>query len=223
MDVISATPDAPQSPRPFSKADAVTEAVRQRILFGVYRPGEAIREAALQAEFAVSNAPVRSALQRLAVEGVVTRSAQHGARVTDLSEGELLQRFEIRIALVETAAQFAARRADPSVLQEADALRSSLDAAFTGMKSGRFELMNGQLMGWVFRASGNRHLLDMWNRTQHVERVYTYESMRRTAAANTAPLQYRLVDAIKDRKVDAARDVARTLTLQVLRDLDLDV
>ena len=94
MDVISAIPDAPRSPRPFSKADAVTEAVRQRILFGIYRPGEAIREAALQAEFAVSNAPVRSALQRLAAEGVVTRSAQHGARVTDLSEGELLQRFE---------------------------------------------------------------------------------------------------------------------------------
>lgn len=201
----------------------VADTLRQRILYGIYRPGEAIHEGPLQLEFAVSNAPVRSALQRLTAEGVVTRSPQHGARVVELSEGELIQRFELRVALVETAAQFAAYRASPIVLKEADALHVSLDTAFTGMRDGRFELMNGQLMNWLFRASGNRHLLDMWNRTQHVERVYTYESLRRTVAANSAPLQHQLVDVIEDRKVDAARETARILQRQVLRDLDLDV
>src|ERR1044072_373850 len=202
-------PGAPQSAQLLSKADVVADALRERILYGLYRPGEAIHEAPLQAEFGVSNAPVRSALQRLAAEGVVTRSPQHGARVVELSEGELIQRFELRVALVETAAQFAAYRASSAMLQEVDARRTSLDAAFAGMKSGHFELMNGQLMSWLFRASGNRHLLDMWNRTQHVERVYTYESLRRTEAANSAPLQHRLVDVIEDRKVDAAREKAR--------------
>ena len=223
QEVVSASPGAPQPAPPLSKADVVTDALRQRILYGIYRPGEAIQEAPLQAEFGVSNAPVRAAVQRLAAEGVMTRSPQHGARVVELSEGELIQRFELRVVLVETAAQFAAHRANSSVLQEADALRISLDAAFTGMKSGRFELMNGQLMNWLFRASGNRHLLDMWNRTQHVERVYTYELLRRTEATNSAPLQHRLVDVIEDRKVDAARETARILQRQVLRDLDLDV
>lgn len=223
QEVVSASPGPPQSPQPVLKADMVADALRQRILYGIYGPGEAIHEAPLQAEFAVSNAPVRSALQRLAAEGVVTRSPQHGARVVELSEGELIQRFELRVALVETAAQFAAYRASPMVLREADALHVSLDTAFTGMKHGRFELMNGQLMNWLFRASGNRHLLDMWNRTQHVERVYTYESLRRTVAANSAPLQHQLVDVIEDRKVDAARETARILQRQVLRDLDLDV
>ena len=223
QELVSASPGAPQSPQPLSRADVVADALRQRILHGIYRPGEAIHEAPLQAEFGVSNAPVRAALQRLGAEGVVTRSPQHGARVVELSEGELIQRFELRVVLVQTAAQFAAHRASSSVLQEADALRTSLDAAFVGMKSGRFELMNGQLMNWLFRASGNRHLLDMWNRTQHVERVYTYESMRRTEAANSAPLQHRLVNVIEDRKVDAARETARILQRQVLRDLDLDV
>ena len=221
QEIVSAKAGAP--PPPVLKADVVADALRQRILYGLYRPGEAIHEAPLQAEFNVSNAPVRSALQRLAAEGVLTRSPQHGARVVELSEGELIQRFELRVVLVETAAQFAAYRASASVLQEADALRSSLDAAFVGMRSGRFELMNGQLMNWLFRAAGNRHLLDVWNRTQHVERIYTYASMRRTEAANSAPLQHRLVDVIEHRKVDAARETARILQRQVLRDLDLDV
>lgn len=223
QEVAATAPRAPQAPPPLSKADVVADALRERILYGLCRPGEAIHEGPLQAEFGVSNAPVRSALQKLATEGVITRSPQHGARVVELTEGELIQRFELRVMLVETAAQFAAYRASSSVLQEADALRTSLDAAFVGMKDGRFELMNGQLMNWLFRASGNRHLLDIWNRTQRVERIYTYQSLRRTQAAKSAPLQFRLVDVIEDRKVDAARETARILQRQVLRDLDFDV
>lgn len=54
QEVVSASPGAPQPAPPLSKADVVTDALRQRILYGIYRPGEAIQEAPLQAEFGLS-------------------------------------------------------------------------------------------------------------------------------------------------------------------------
>ena len=44
---------------PSSRARWLARVLRERLLGGAFRPGEWIREAALRAEFGVSNGPVR--------------------------------------------------------------------------------------------------------------------------------------------------------------------
>lgn len=205
----------------FSRSEWLASILRERIVKGVYKPGERIRESDLQGEFALSNGPVREALQRLVGDGVLDRSPWRGVRVVELSRPEIVELFELRLALLEYAAELAARRAPPEVLDDADRVRANLRKALTNVKKGDLALMSAELIEWILRGAGNKRMFQVWENTLLVSRLYAYESMRRTAA-RTEPLQYQIIDAIVAGDAEAARKAVRELTRQTVRDLNID-
>jgi len=70
--------------------------IRDRICLLEYRPGTMLRENELAEEFGVSRTPVREALQRLAVEGLVEIRNGVGTIVTALDFDELQEIYKIR-------------------------------------------------------------------------------------------------------------------------------
>ena len=72
------------------------DAVRERILRGIYPEGEPLRQDALAEELGASRIPVREALRRLEAEGLVTFNPHRGAVVSSLSLAEIEEIFEIR-------------------------------------------------------------------------------------------------------------------------------
>ena len=82
-----------------SLPEQIAARLAQRILDGVYVPGERIREEALAAEFAVSRGPAREALRLLEKDGLITILARRGAMVTKLNVDEVREIFEIRAVL----------------------------------------------------------------------------------------------------------------------------
>jgi len=83
--------------------DKIGDVLRGWILDGKLRPGERIVELTLSRELNVSRAPLREALWQLARQGLVEIRAHHGATVTQLSEQDIREIFEIR-ELLETHA-----------------------------------------------------------------------------------------------------------------------
>lgn len=83
--------------------DKIGDVLRGWILDGKLRPGERIVELTLSRELNVSRAPLREALWQLARQGLVEIRAHHGAYVTQLSEQDIREIFEIR-ELLETHA-----------------------------------------------------------------------------------------------------------------------
>jgi DNA-binding GntR family transcriptional regulator len=83
--------------------DKISDVLRGWILDGKLRPGERIVELTLSRELSVSRAPLREALWQLARQGLVEIRAHHGATVTQLSEQDIREIFEIR-ELLETHA-----------------------------------------------------------------------------------------------------------------------
>ncbi len=78
-------------------------------------------EAALAKELGVSHGPVRDALRQLQNAGLVTISPYRGAYVTDYSEREIRELYEVRAALVGLRARWLAE--DPAreeVLSQVD-------------------------------------------------------------------------------------------------------
>ena len=93
----------------------VYEAVQERILSGIYRPGDRLRESQIAQELDVSRTPVREALQRLAAEDLVDISPNRGASVAaELDADDLEELFELRILLEGFAAGLAAQRITPA-------------------------------------------------------------------------------------------------------------
>lgn len=77
----------------------VYDVLRQRIATRQYAPGDRLTEAEIAKEFEISRTPVRQALHRLAVEGLVEVKNGVGIRVTEVDEAELMDIYELRMSL----------------------------------------------------------------------------------------------------------------------------
>lgn len=77
------------------------EAIRDRIVRGIYPEGEPLRQDALAVELGVSRIPIREALRQLEAEGLVTFSPHRGAIVSSLSLAEIEEVFALR-AMIES-------------------------------------------------------------------------------------------------------------------------
>jgi DNA-binding GntR family transcriptional regulator len=90
-----------------SAVAALTTALRDRILNGELPPGTRLVERALVESYDVARVTVRSALQRLAAEGLVVIESHRGARVAALDTQALHDMFALRTALEVEAARIA--------------------------------------------------------------------------------------------------------------------
>lgn len=83
-----------------TKQQQVYEALRERILGGVYGPGFRVVIDQVAAEFSVSALPVREAIRRLEAEGLIVYRANAGAQVAP-AEPELFEDNMTVLALLE--------------------------------------------------------------------------------------------------------------------------
>jgi DNA-binding GntR family transcriptional regulator len=88
--------------------------LRDEILSWRLSPGTALSELELAARLGVSRTPLRAALARLALEGLVDTSRGRTGIVPDVSAESVVELFELREALETHAARLAARRRDPA-------------------------------------------------------------------------------------------------------------
>lgn len=122
---------------------AYTE-IRSRILDGRLLPGQSISPRNMAEELLIGHTPIRGAIQRLVVEGLVEVVPKKGTFVTAPSQNDLRQIFEVRLGLESAAAYLAAIQGPTEGLtQTADRLQQLLEANQT-------DLWTEQHIGWLF-------------------------------------------------------------------------
>ena len=98
--------------------DQAYHTVRDGIINGRFPPSSRITEQEIAEAAGVSRTPVREALRRLHAEGLVEFQANHGAVVTDWSDTDVDEVFELRAMLESYGAARAATRATAGQRQE---------------------------------------------------------------------------------------------------------
>ncbi len=101
-----------------SLREKVFRVIREGILEGKYKPGEALREATIAKELNVSRTPVREAIRQLELEGLVQSIPNKETVVRGVSEEDVQDIFMIRSRLEGMAARLAAERITPQELEE---------------------------------------------------------------------------------------------------------
>lgn len=219
----AAAPRRAVSAHQFHRPLWLARILRERILSGVYEPGARIREADLRTEFGFSNGPIREALQLIVADGLAERSPWQGVRVVALTEAQIVELFEVRLALLEYAAELAARRASKEVLAAAPALKKHIDDELEEIEAGKVHpSFHGELSRWLMSAAGNEKLQKLWTTTTQQTLIYVNAAMSRNAGANLRPLMHGLVDSVVRGDKRAARAAARKLTQQTLRELGIE-
>ncbi|MDD5602697.1 MAG: GntR family transcriptional regulator [Eubacteriales bacterium] len=98
--------------------EIVFETLREAIVTGGLKPGERLMEVHLAAKMGVSRTPVREAIRKLELEGLITMTPRKGVHVSGLSEKEIIDALEVRTAVEGLAASLAASRISPEELRE---------------------------------------------------------------------------------------------------------
>jgi DNA-binding GntR family transcriptional regulator len=141
--------------------EQVKELILERILSGVYRPGERLVETRIATEFGTSQAPVREALRDLEILRFVESEPFRGSRVREVSQEELIEIYPVRAAIEEVAAREAASRLDGNV----DALEAELDAMHDAADANDLHAEVEHDVSFhrlIVEASGNAILLETW-------------------------------------------------------------
>jgi DNA-binding GntR family transcriptional regulator len=147
--------------RPKSLTDLAVERIRAAIVEGDLAFGEQISEAALALNLGISKTPVREALLRLRMDGLVDIQPQRGTFVFALDADEVRELTAFR-EIIETEALALAMRRDGA------ALVAALQANLARMPKGRsfdprrVHALDTEFHEAIVSASGNRYLIEAY-------------------------------------------------------------
>ena len=151
------------------------EVLRAAIVSSRFRPGDALQENGLVSEMGISRTPIRAALQRLAVEGLVTIAARRGASVRWLGYDEARDLHEVRRVIEGESAALAARRRSAKV---ASRLRAVVAGSSTGDgPTPRSLLINHRFHEGIADLAGNRRLAEMIRNTIDLISLWRVEAL----------------------------------------------
>lgn len=182
-------------------ADAY-ELLRDKILSGKLPPEARIKEREVALELGVSRTPVREALRRLEVEGLVASSPRRGATVRSVEMDEIDEIYEIRGALERLVAKRACERATDAEIEamdlevrEGERLLAEGDILGAGKHTLRFHAL-------LNRSSGSPRLIAMLRSLD--ERLHAFRSLsiHQPGRAEGAMLQHRaMLESLRRRDV----------------------
>ena len=98
--------------------DVVFQTLRQAILRGELEPGERLMEIHLANRLGVSRTPIREAIRKLELEGLVVMIPRRGAIVASITEKDLKDVLEVRRTLEIMAGEMACERITPELLKQ---------------------------------------------------------------------------------------------------------
>ena len=117
--------------------DVVFNTLRTSILTGELKPGERLMEIHLADKLGVSRTPIREAIRKLELEGLVTMIPRRGAEVAQITEKNLRDVLEVRRALEHLACELAIDCASDAELAELGAIIDELGRAETPGEAAR--------------------------------------------------------------------------------------
>lgn len=193
----------------------VAEWLRQRIYSRALKPGEWIDELKLAQELGISRTPLREAIKVLAAEGLVTMRLRRGAYVTEVSQEDLKQVYELLGELESGAAGVVATQASPLQLEELKALHEQLRLAQDDAE--RFFDINEKFHRKILELSGNRWRLQVINDLRKVMKVSRLQSLAREGRIAASLAEHEaILQAIVAGKADMASQAMRQHFIQGL-------
>ena len=186
--------------------DVVFNTLRHSILKGELEPGERLMEIALAQKLGVSRTPIREAIRKLELEGLVVMVPRKGAEVADITEKDLRDVLEVRTALEELSIELAMKNMnddDCKQLTEANKLFAKDSEGDDLIKIAEADVAFHEL---IYMATGNKRLIQMINNLREQMYRYRLEYIKdKSTHARLVDEHNRIIDAMVKNDVAAAK------------------
>jgi DNA-binding GntR family transcriptional regulator len=154
--------------------DVVFQTLRQAILKGELEPGERLMEIHLAQKLGVSRTPVREAIRKLELEGLVLMIPRRGAVVADITVSDLEDVLEVRLALEELAVRQACRNYTPEQMKRLKSTSMGFKHSLYGEDVIACAQADEEFHAVVYEMTGNRKLVQILNNLR--EQMYRYRT-----------------------------------------------
>lgn len=204
-----------------SLSSRVFQKLRNNILNGKYAEHEELREITIGKELGVSRTPVREALRRLELEGLVTIIPNKGAYVTGITPKDVKDIYLIRSQLEGLCAGLATENITDEQLDMLDEI--ILLSEFHLKRDSNAEQMaelDSRFHSVLYEASNSRilsHVLTDFHKYVLMARKSSVVSEDR--AKKSIQEHKEILQAIRERNADKAAQLANEHIMQVIRNL----
>lgn len=152
--------------------DVVFNTLRQAILTGELKPGERLMEIHLANKLGVSRTPIREAIRKLELEGLVTMIPRRGAEVAQITEKSLQDVLEVRRSLDALCAELACARITDEAVEALGAACKNFEEATMKGDIREIAAADVALHDIIIGATGNKRLVQLVNNL--AEQMYRY-------------------------------------------------
>lgn len=152
--------------------DVVFNTLRQAILRGELKPGERLMEIQLANKLGVSRTPVREAIRKLELEGLVLMVPRKGAEVAEITEKSLKDVLEVRKALEELAVQLACEKITKEDIQELEKAGEDFKKVLKSRDITEIAEADVRFHDVIYMATDNQKLISLLNNFR--EQMYRY-------------------------------------------------
>lgn len=188
--------------------DVVFYTLRQAILKGELEPGERLMEMQLASQMGVSRTPIREAIRKLELEGLVLMIPRRGAVVAKITEKDLRDVLEVRSTLERLAIELACERMkeeDFTLLREAqEAFKEALETDDITLQAQR----DVEFHDVIYKATGNLRLIQMLNNLREQMYRYRLEYLKYDLAHQTLIEEHEaIIEALYKRDKDTSTKI----------------
>ena len=152
--------------------DVVFNTLRQAILTGELKPGERLMEIHLANKLGVSRTPIREAIRKLELEGLVTMIPRRGAEVAQITGKSLQDVLEVRRSLAALCADLACERISDAEIAALEAACKEFEEATYTRDARVIAAADVALHDIIIKATDNNRLVQLVNNL--AEQMYRY-------------------------------------------------
>lgn len=190
--------------------EVVFETIRNAIISGSLKPGERLMEVQMAERLGVSRTPIREAIRKLELEGLIIMLPRKGAFVADLSVKDLTEVLEIRAALEGLAAGLAVTRISEAEIEELEIITLKFNKAIESDNVEELIALDIQFHEALFKATRNERLVQLnSNLREQVQRFREMYLKKANRSKETAKEHNDLLEAISSRDIGKAEKLAR--------------
>lgn len=185
--------------------------LREAIIIGELRPGERLMEVQLAEKMGVSRTPVREAIRKLELEGLVDMIPRKGAHVAELSVKDIMDVLEVRASLDGLATALAAERITDDELKELNHINGQFSSYIEKENLNGSVKKDVEFHDIIYKASRNDKLIAILsNLREQVQRFRVIYLKDYNSPKNLIKEHNDIYDAVSSRTIESARAVAKT-------------
>lgn len=190
--------------------DVVFNTLRQAILKGELEPGERLMEIQLADRLGVSRTPIREAIRKLELEGLVLMIPRKGAEVAKISEKSLRDVLEVRRSLEELAIELAIQRMTEEDMQTLVNAQEAFRQAVQEGDAMTIAETDEHYHDVIYNGTNNSRLVQMLNNLREQMYRYRLEYIKDSDKRQILVVEHDLIlKAIQEHRVTEAKTAIR--------------